>query len=60
MKTINFSEKEFTNLIETMKEFTEIYGDDETPFEIEDYISLVDLGRSMIWQFESRINDNKL
>ena len=60
MKEIIFSEEEFTHLKETMKFFEEVYGDDQTPFEIEDYISLVELGRSMMWQFEKVIKNNNL
>lgn len=52
MKKLIFSEAEYKDLKGLINSFNDIYGDDETPFELEDYIDLVSLGRSIIEKLE--------
>ena len=57
MKTLEFTDENFKTILNLIKEFRKIDGDEDKSLELEDFYSLTDIGRELNSIFEVSIKN---
>jgi hypothetical protein len=57
MKTLEFTDENFKTILNLIKEFRKIDGDEDKSLELEDFYSLADIGRELNSIFEFSIKN---
>jgi hypothetical protein len=57
MKTLEFTDENFKTILNLIKEFRKIDGDEDKSLELEDFYSLADIGRELNSIFEVSIKN---